>query len=194
MDRGAWRATAHGVSKNRKKKKRKKESVTTEHAHTTSNYITGTSHLKSIPVTMVAPCAAREGPLCPGTGHCHPVALVIKRVWDPFSCWGTHNSSSIIGYSKSVCIWKVLYVTVFMHPGGPLAQLLTSASHSSGEQREWAHRGFRACEKSGGRLVYQGEQSFPRKGSRLDRWTSTVLFLVLNQFPSLHPDSGSRDH
>ena len=153
----------HGVSKNWTKKEN--ESDTTEHAHTTKNYMMGNSHLKSIPIMMVGTVCCWRRPSVPGDrelSSCWPG----DRVWDPFSCWGTHNTCSIIGYSKSVCIWKVLYVTVIMHPGRPLAQLLTFASHSSGRG---AHRGFGVREKAGGRLVYQGKQSFSRKGSRLDR-------------------------
>ena len=135
MDRGAWRATAHGVSKNRKKKKeRKRVGHNWACTHNEQLYYgnqsskINTSHDGGTVRCWIRPSVPGDralSPCCPGD----------KRVWDPFSCWGTHNTGSIIGHSKSVCIWKVLYVTVFMHPGRPLAQLLTSASHSSGEQR-----------------------------------------------------------
>lgn len=121
-------------------------------------------------------------------------ALWLRECEDHFSCWGTGNTCSIIRYSKSVCILKVLYITVIMHWRMPLAQLLTFARHRSREQDKGS-TGDSACMRSLEESLFtKRKQSFHRKSSAEDPWTFIFLFLVLNQFPSPHPDSGSRDH
>ena len=190
MDRGAWWATVNGVSKNRTKKE--KESDTTEHAHTTKNYMMGNSHLKSIPVMMVGTVCCWRTPSVPGDRE-------LSSSWPGDSV----GSFLLLGDAQHQQHNWVLKVCLYLESAlcncyyasreafSSAANLCIAQFRRAGRG---AHRGFGVREKTGGRLVYQGKQSFPRKGSRLDRWTSTVLFLVLNQFPSLHPDSGSRDH
>lgn len=76
-----------------------------------------------------------KGVLSLRTGNFHSVSPVIESQAHS-SCWGTSNTCGIIRYSKSVCILKVLYRTVIMHQGMPLAQLLTFSWHSSRERGE----------------------------------------------------------
>lgn len=126
------------------------------------------AHLKSIRIMMMGPRAAGEALLSLGKGSFHHIGPVIKRVSDHFSCWVMHNTCSIIRHSKSVCILKVLYITVIMHPGMPLAQLLTFPLHSSrerGNEPTGASQCMRNAEES---LFTKRKQSFHRKSSRLN--------------------------
>lgn len=122
------------------------------------------------------------------------VSPVIKREAGSSLMLGKRNTCSLMRYLKSVCILKVLYITVIMHQGMPLAQLLTFSQHSSREQGTDATGDAEGVRKLEECVFTKRKQSFLRKSSTTGLRTFMFLLLVLSQFPSLQPDSGSRDH
>ena len=157
----------YGVSKNWKKKE--KESDTTEHPHTTRNHIMGNSLLKSIPIVMVGTVRCWRRPSVPGDRELS-------------SCWPGDKESVgpflLLGDAQHLQYNWVLRVCLYLESALCNCYYASREAFSSAANLciaqfrravRGAHRGFRVCEKSGGRLVYQGKQSFPRKGSRLDQ-------------------------